>query len=307
MKSTYQGFDVSAYEDKLLRATTRYRWPRGANNVRRDHFRYKARKLRSCMQPIAAQYWQIYLYRALMESDAVDRPDLFTITLLDKRWHFGELDWQFARGKIEYEVRRALKGLNYLTLIEFQVFGNHRFLEELPATEIASHRDCGRTIAPHIQGLIWGKGPSRAQRAMFAGGINNAPGVTLKRVTDFAGAVRYMVKPPYQGQLIHPRKSGGYTRYPWDMPLKLHHLLFCNLFDYSYLDLSRSLAVMAGKYWLALNASGASLPPPGSGAALTRSNPSTRLACLGTRCGDAVGRPTAVRSAERQTLLVSSF
>ena len=73
---------------------------------------------------------------------------------------------------------------------------------------------------------------------MFAGGINNAPGVTLKRVTKFPGAVRYMVKPPYQGQLIHPRKSGGYTRYPWDMPLKLHHLLFCNLFDYSYLDLT---------------------------------------------------------------------
>ena len=53
-------------------------------------------------------------------------------------------------------MRRALKGLNYLVVIEFQVFGNQRFLEELPATEIASHRDQGRTIAPHIQGLISG-------------------------------------------------------------------------------------------------------------------------------------------------------
>ena len=66
---------------ELLRATARHGGPRGANNVRRGRLRYKTRKLRSCMQPIAAQYWEVYLHWALMESDAVDRPDLFTITL----------------------------------------------------------------------------------------------------------------------------------------------------------------------------------------------------------------------------------
>jgi hypothetical protein len=60
-------------------------------------------------------------------------------------------------------------------------------------------------------------------------------GINVKRLTNFTGAVGYMVKPPYMGQLIRPRRGHGFVRYPWPgMPLRLRHLLFCNLFDSQY-------------------------------------------------------------------------
>ena len=41
------------------------------------------------------------------------------------------------------------------------------------------------------------------------------------------------------GQEIHLRPDGSRVRYPWAaMPLKLHHLLFCRLYDFSYADLT---------------------------------------------------------------------
>lgn len=190
------------------------------------------------MQPSAALYWQFYLYHALTAGGVIDRPDIFTITVLDHRWHFGEHRWQFAPGKIEYQVRRALKGLNYLVMIEFEVFGNLRHRDEWIQDGEDYVHDRGRLITPHIQGLLWGQRPSRRQRAQFAGGIFNAPSIKLMPLTSFAGAVRYMAKPPYMGQMVHSRPDGR-VRYPWaDMPLLLHHLLFCNLYNYCYADLT---------------------------------------------------------------------
>ena len=261
MKSVYQGYDVEWYADKLDRAIARYGLPQGIG-VHRTWLRdldYRVRDLLGYMQPSASLWWQCYLYHALTASDVIDRPDIFTITILDKRWHFGERRWNFAPGKIEYQVRRGLKGLNYLVMIEFEVFGNLRYFEPLPSTGNAwqlepggvipphlqwlmsehRQRDEGRLIAPHIQGLLWGQRPSRRQRAQFAGGIFDAPGIKLMPLTNFAGAVRYMVKPPYMGQLLQLRPAGRRVRYPWArMPLLLHHLLFCNLYDYSYADLT---------------------------------------------------------------------
>ena len=163
-----------------------------------------------------------------------------------------------------------MKGLNYLVMIEFEVFGNRRYLVNgaSPRIEFALYDssrtdpytqsiDYGRVIAPHVQGLIWGRRPSRWQRTQFLGGDFNAPGVMLKPLTNFAGAVRYMVKPPYMGQLVHVRPDGGRRRYPWPgMPLLLHHLLFCNLCEYSYPDLTfaggegRAVLAAAKRLWL---------------------------------------------------------
>jgi hypothetical protein len=72
------------------------------------------------------------------------------------RWHFADRGLEFCTEKIEYQVRHALKGLNYLVMIE-----------------LAAHEDHGRVVAPHIQGLIWGDAPSRRRRVRFSGGIFN--------------------------------------------------------------------------------------------------------------------------------------
>lgn len=48
-----------------------------------------------------------------------------------------------------------------------------------------------------------------------------------------------MAKPPYMGQLIHVRPDGKRLRYPWAaMSLKLHHLMFCNLYEFRFPDLT---------------------------------------------------------------------
>jgi hypothetical protein len=238
MPNAYEGFDVRQYQEILDRTLHRYGLPPGAYRSWRSNLNYRVFDLLGYMQPVAPLYWQNYIYNALMDSGAVDRPDTYMLTLIDKRWHFGEREWAFSPTKIEHQVRRALSGLNYIVMIEFEVFGNVRHLEDAPPGDLVRQIDRGRVIAPHVQGLIWGRRPSRRQRAQFAGGIFGAGGVFLKPVTKFAGAVRYMVKPPYLGQRIHPRAKGGRFRYSWKLPLKLHHLLFSNLFDYSYADLT---------------------------------------------------------------------
>jgi hypothetical protein len=101
-------------------------------------------------------YWQCYLFAALQAAGIDQRLDLSTITILDQRWHFGERNWNFAPRKIEYQVRRALKGLNFIVAIEFEIFRNVRYLGPPPPGSVAAHEDHGRLITPHIQGLIWG-------------------------------------------------------------------------------------------------------------------------------------------------------
>jgi hypothetical protein len=98
-------------------------------------------------------YWQCYLFAALQAAGIDQRFDLSTITILDKRWHFGERKWDFSPGRIKYRVQQALKGLSYLVMIEFEVFRNVRCLQPLPRNKVKLFRDQGRLIAPHVQGL----------------------------------------------------------------------------------------------------------------------------------------------------------
>jgi hypothetical protein len=240
VRSVYDGFDVAAYDEKIKRAINRYGLPTGAYRSWMRDLDYRVSDLLGYMQPSAPLHWQFYLHHALTAGGVIDRDDIYTITILDQRWHFGEYKWGFAPEKIKYQVRRALKGLNYLVMIEFQVFGNLRYREEWTDEQgFNVDVEYGRVIAPHIQGLLWGKRPSRRQRAQFAGGIFNAPSIKLMPLSNLAGAVRYMVKPPYMGQELHQRLDGARIRYPWAaMPLKLHHLLFCRLFNFSYADLA---------------------------------------------------------------------
>ena len=235
----YAGHHVRFYEHKLQTAIARYGLPSGLLSFQVTNLDLRVADVLGYMQPSAALYWQAYLYYALLNADVFDRSDIFTLTIIDKNWHFGERQWNFQPGKIEYQVRRALKGLNYLVMIEFQAFGNVRHTQQLVIDGVEQVRDFGRVIAPHVQGLLWGKRPSRRQRAQFPGGLFGAPGIKLKRITDFAGAVRYMVKPPYMGQLLHPRPDGRVLRYPWArMSLRLHHLLFRHLNQFRYPELS---------------------------------------------------------------------
>jgi hypothetical protein len=191
------------------------------------------------MQPSSGPYWQCYLREALLQSGIPDRKDLATITVLDERWHFGEKNWDFAPGKIEYQLRRALKGLNYIVMIEFEVYRNVRYLGPPLPGSVATHHDYGRVIAPHIQGLIWGKRPSARQRAQFRGGLFGAPGIKIVQVYDFHGALQYMAKPPCRGKSVFCLSNGRMLRWPWSgMHLTLHHLLLRKLCWQSYPDLT---------------------------------------------------------------------
>jgi hypothetical protein len=204
MRTVYHGHDVAQYKDKLERAIYRYGHPRGTYRPFSygldDHVDDKL----GYMQPSAALYWQKYLHEALVAHDVYDRGDIWAMTILDRRWHFGEHHWRFEPRRIEHQVRRALKGLNYLVMTEFEVFGNLHQFEQLPQRSINEQVNHGRIIAPHIQGLIWGRRPSRRQRAQFLGGLSGSYGIKLMPLNNFAGAVRYMVKPPYMGRLVKP-------------------------------------------------------------------------------------------------------
>jgi hypothetical protein len=272
MAAGYPGHDVRFYKDKLDAAIARYGFPNGAPRSYIRDFDFLVADCLGYMQPSAPLYWQAYLYHALLAQDVFDRPDIYTITIIDQRWHFGEREWNFQPGKIEYQLRRALKGLNYLVMLEFQVFGNVRHTQQLVIDGVEQVRDHGRVIAPHVQGLLWGKPPSRRQRAQFPGGLFGAPGIKLKRITDFAGAVRYMVKPPYMGQLLRPWGDGHCSRYPWArMSLPLHHLLFRHLHQFRYPELTfgsgegSAVLAQAKRLWRDYNLTGLrhpSYPPP---------------------------------------------
>jgi hypothetical protein len=223
----------------LRKAISRYGLPPGAPRAWLRDPDFQAWSSLGYMQPSGGIYWQCYLYAALQAAGIDQRFDLSTITILDKRWHFGDRDWNFAPGKIEYQVRRALKGLNYLVMIEFEVFRNVRHLAAPRPGSLAAHEDQGRVIAPHIQGLIWGDVPSRRSRTRFSGGIFNAPGIKIISVHDFAGALRYMAKPPHRGRSVFRLTSGRYCRRSWaEMSLTLHHLFLSNLHQFSYPDLT---------------------------------------------------------------------
>jgi hypothetical protein len=239
MKPIYLGFDIPGYHERLCKTIRRYGLPRGAPRAWLRDPDFQAWNYLGYMQPSGAMYWQCYLYAALQAAGIDQRLDLSTITILDQRWHFGGRAWNFAPTKIEYQVRRALKGLNYLVGIEFEVFRNVKYLGPPPLGSVASHQELGCTIAPHIQGFIWGQSPSRRQRASFSGGIFGAPGVDVESVYDFAGALKYMGKPPYRGRSVYRLASGRKISRPWAaMSLTLHHLFLSNLHQFCCPDLT---------------------------------------------------------------------
>ena len=214
-KRIYPGYDIPGYRERLYKSIKRYGLPRGAPRAWLRDVDFQAFDYLGYMQPSGAMYWQCYLFAALQAAGIDQRVDLSTITILDQRWHFGERNWNFAPRKIEYQVRRALKGLNFIVAIEFETFRNVRYLGPAPPGSVAAHEDHGRLITPHIQGLIWGKFPSPRQRAQFSGGIFNAPGIKVVGVHDVAGAVKYLGKPPYRGRSVYRRLNGTMGRRPW--------------------------------------------------------------------------------------------
>src|SRR5258708_6801106 len=78
---------------------------------------------------------QCYLYAASQAADIDQRADLFTITLHESALVFWQTALEFHAGKIIYQVRRALEGLNYLVTIEFEIFRN--VLAAFPSKGIA--------------------------------------------------------------------------------------------------------------------------------------------------------------------------
>jgi hypothetical protein len=167
----YLGHDIPGYHERLCKAISRFGLPTGAPRAWLRDPDFQAWDQLGYMQPSGAMYWQCYLYAALQAAGIDQRLDLSTITILDQRWHFGERKWNFSPGKIKYRVQESLKGLNYIVMIEFQVFRNVRCLQPLPRNKVKLFRDQGRLIAPHVQGLIWGKLPSlrtgRFSKAVF--------------------------------------------------------------------------------------------------------------------------------------------
>jgi hypothetical protein len=237
MKRVYPGYDVRKYHDKLVKTIARHGLPTGAPHAWRRDPDFRALDHLYCMQPSAAIYWQCYLYSALQAAGINQHAGLSTITLLDKRWHFGAKNWNFSPTKMEYQVRRALKGLNYIVVIEFEIFRNVRYLgPPEPGSAVATNQGC--TIAPHVQGLIWAP-PSRQQRAHLSGGLFGAAGVQVEGIYDFPGAVRYMCKPPHKGRSVFQRPTGTMGRRPWpEMSLTLHHLMLTHLHRYRYPELT---------------------------------------------------------------------
>jgi hypothetical protein len=152
-KPVYLGFDIPEYQERLRKAISRYGLPHTAPRAWLRDPDFQAWDSLGYMQPSGVMYWQCYLFAALQAAGIDQRFDLSTITILDKRWHFGERKWDFSPGSIKYRVQQALKALSYLVMIEFEIFRNVRCLQPLPRNKVKLFRDQGRLIAPHVQGL----------------------------------------------------------------------------------------------------------------------------------------------------------
>ena len=82
-----------------------------------------------------------------------------------------------------------------------------------PLSQSLMANDAGQIIAPHLQGLIWGATPGlRARYAQLGAGLGGADPLRLLAIREavggFAGAVGYMVKPPYHGYRLYQDRSG---------------------------------------------------------------------------------------------------
>jgi hypothetical protein len=84
----------------------------------------------------------------------------------------------------------------------------------------------------------------RAQCAQLAPGLGGADLLRLLAIREvaggFAGAVGYMVKPPYHGYSVWQDRSGRFHHRGEKLALKRHYRLFTHLLPYDYPDLTLS-------------------------------------------------------------------
>ena len=183
------------------------------------------------MNPHARPIWQHYLRKAFGDWGVETAPDVRMITLINDLWHFDERTWDFDLDRMKRQIRSLLAGCNYVVSIEFAYFCNHLLA-------VGS----GQVVAPHVQGLIWGETPGLRERcAQLVPGLAGADPLHLLAIREaaggFAGAVGYMVKPPYHGYSVWKDMRGRIHHQGKALALKRHHYLFTHLLPYDYPDL----------------------------------------------------------------------
>lgn len=192
----------SYHFDHMTTAITRYaKLPRRRLNRIIERFSRENAGNLAYLNPWSDEMWQNYLYRGLVLRGARYRSPV-AVTAIHPPWNTNTSSPRFNLAEIRGEVEEAFSGLSYLVMIEFAVFRN------------VSHGG-GRLIAPHIQGLVFGdidNGRLAKLRKRFGGGMDGAHGLWLEKVTDLAGAVRYLVKPPVCGYSRKPLKNNKVKR-----------------------------------------------------------------------------------------------
>ena len=186
------------------------------------------------INPYAREAWQKYLLDALLRRGIDAVPDLRTITIINGDWQFSEKSQDFDLERLKRQIRKILRGYNYIVMIEFAYIRNYQ-----------DGHGTGRVIVPHVQGLIWGVTPGlRTQRAKLTPSMAGADPIHLRVVNDaaggLAGAVSYMVKPPYHGYRLWKKSTQGFGHRREPLPLKVHHYLLTHLFQYEYDQLALS-------------------------------------------------------------------
>lgn len=167
-----------------------------------------------------------------IESYAIPTTSMHMITVIEKNWETNSVKFEFNARKITKELRKGLKGLNYIGLIEFAYFRKKDL------------------IAPHFHGLIWGeltKDREDQLNALFSGGRKGAKGFVAKKVYNLVGALAYCTKPLYHGykmpQSDDEDSDTGYQRQTDYITLDKHYILYSHLEKYTY----KELCVCGGK------------------------------------------------------------
>lgn len=214
------------------------------------------------MNPYSRLDWLRAVYTAV--SGYTFTGNLYTLTLLDRRWETSTTDWHFDIPQIRRHLHGALSGFEYFGLIEVAVLDVRTPADvgvAVPVTGEAFDPETGeilprrspktnadRVVAAHFQGLLWGavsRGQWRELRTRFTGGVFGAQGARRSKVTNLASALSYGVKLPAYGYRhpIAPRgRLGGKAR---ELSSVEHYELVRAFADYRFPDLT--VAGGAGK------------------------------------------------------------
>src|ERR1700686_4316738 len=79
-KQIYLGYDIPSYQQRLLKAISRYGLPVGAPHAWLRKPDFQAWDHLGYMQPSGAMYWQCYLHAAFHAAGIDEHPSLSTIT-----------------------------------------------------------------------------------------------------------------------------------------------------------------------------------------------------------------------------------